>query len=78
MNCQNCQKESTWLELIGTEFICHKCISRNPLMGKLLRTHMNSFTHAIKKLKVAGYNDLLKLDQEQLKDVIDLKKVLTT
>ena len=75
MKCDSCKKEIQWLEMIGTEFICHRCITKNKLMGLILRTHMDSFSRLIKKLKVSNYEDLLKITREQIEAVVDLKQI---
>jgi len=74
MKCDNCKKESQWLEHIGTFFICHKCISKNKIMGLILRTHMDTFTFLIRKLKIENYEDLMNASREEIEKAADLKK----
>ena len=76
MKCSNCKKESTWLELIGQEFICHKCIQKHKLMGNLLRTNQKSFSIALKKLKINNYEELMNISKEQIENIIPMKSIL--
>ena len=74
MKCDSCKKEIQWLEIIGSNFICHKCIGRNKLMGLILRTHMDLFRHVVKKLKLKDYSELLAVNRKQVEAVADLRK----
>ncbi len=78
MNCDACSKETMWLEKIGQEFICHKCINKSKLMGKILRTHTNSFQFLLKKLKIKDYKQLMEIDKKQVLQYVNLGKVLNT
>lgn len=74
MKCDNCKKESKWLEIIGSNLICHKCISKNKVIGLILRTHMDTFHFIIRKLKPQNYSDLMKISKEDVEKVADLKE----
>lgn len=74
MKCDNCKKENQWLEIIGSNFICHKCISKSKIMGLILRTHADTFKHIVKKFNIKDYESLMKLKREDIEKVIDLKK----
>ncbi len=75
MKCENCKKESQWLEIIGKVFICHKCISKHKILGLILRTHMDTFNFLIKKLKINNYEGLMNVKREEIENVADLKNV---
>lgn len=77
MKCDNCGKETPWLEVVGTEYICHKCIQKeNKLMGNILRTHMDSFVRVMKKLKIQNFEQFKSIKKEDIKGLLDISKVL--
>ncbi|MFH1590880.1 MAG: hypothetical protein ABIC95_03045 [archaeon] len=73
MQCDNCKKEDQWLEMIGPEFVCHKCINKSRIMGLILRTHMDTFRFLVQKLSVKDYDGLMAVTREQIEAVTDLK-----
>jgi len=75
MKCDNCGNEATWMEMIGSDFICRKCVQKHKIMGLLLRTHMNSFQFALKKLKIKNYAEFMEITREQLEEIINFKKI---
>ncbi|MBW2982588.1 hypothetical protein KY343_06920 [Candidatus Woesearchaeota archaeon] len=74
MKCDNCRKESQWLEIIGSEYICHKCIGKNKVLGLILRTHIDTFQFIVRKLKPKDYSDLMKISKEDVEKIADLKE----
>ena len=73
MKCDNCKRETQWLEIVGKEFICKTCIEKHKIMGNLHRTHINTFNWLIKKLDVQGYDDLMSVTREEIEKQVDLK-----
>lgn len=77
MNCDICKKEKPWLEVIGSNFVCHACIQReNPLLGKILRTHMDSFNRIMKKKEIKNFEEFKKLTRDDIKDIVNLSHAL--
>ena len=74
MKCKNCKKETQWLEIIGSDFICRRCIGKHKIMGLILRTHMDTFNFLIRNLKIKNYNELINVTREEIEKVADLKK----
>ncbi|MDP6599979.1 MAG: hypothetical protein QF798_00915 [Candidatus Woesearchaeota archaeon] len=74
MKCENCKKESQWLEIVGSDFICHRCIGKHRVIGLILRTHMDTFNFLVRKLKIKNYEELIQVRQEEIEKVADLKK----
>ena len=74
MKCENCKKETQWLEMIGTDFVCHKCIGKHKIMGLILRTHIDTFKFLIRNLKISNYQELIKVSRESIEKTADLKK----
>ena len=74
MECGNCRKESQWLEIIGSDFICHNCIGKHKILGLILRTHMDTFSLLVRKLKIKNYEELIKVRQEEIEKAVDLKQ----
>ena len=74
MKCENCKKESQWLEVIGSDFVCRKCIGKHKIMGLILRTHMDTFNFLVRNLKIQNYEELIKITREEIEKAADLKK----
>jgi hypothetical protein len=74
MKCKNCKKESQWLEIVGSDYVCHKCIGKHKIMGLVLRTHMDTFNFLIRNLKIKNYEELIGVKQEEIEKAADLKK----
>lgn len=72
MKCDICKKESTWLEFVGSDMVCNKCINKNKVMGNVLRTHVNTFRFLIKKMKIENYEDLMKITKKEAWKYADL------
>jgi hypothetical protein len=66
MKCDNCQKEEIWLESIGSNFICHKCIQKNKPMGLIFRTNTDIFKRVLKKLKPLNYETYMQIDKQRI------------
>jgi hypothetical protein len=75
MKCSNCQKGNNWLEVIGFDFICKKCIQEHKIMGNVYRTHINTFHFILKKLNIKNYSDFRKIKREQIDKIVNLKKI---
>ena len=74
MKCKNCKKETQWLEIIGSDFVCRKCIGKHKIMGLILRTHMDTFNFLVRNLKIKNYKELINIRREEIEKVVDLKK----
>ena len=77
MLCDICKKDKPWLEVIGKDFVCHSCIQKaSPLLGKILRTHMDSFHRILKKKKISNLEEFKKLTKDDIKDIINVSHAL--
>ena len=76
VNCQNCGKEDQWLEMIGSDFVCKKCIQLHKLMGNVYRTHMDSFQRILKKLEIKDYEQYMNITKKDILSVANLGKIL--
>ncbi len=74
MECKNCNKESQWLEIIGSDYICHKCIGKHKVLGLILRTHMDTFNFLVRNLKIKNYEELIDVTRSEIEKAADLKK----
>jgi len=74
MKCDNCGKEDIWLDSIGSNYICHKCIQKHKIMGLVFRTHIDTFKKILKKLKPKNYQEYMQLQREQIEKAEDLKR----
>ena len=75
MKCNICNKESQWLDFIGKECVCYKCINKNKLMGLIFRTHANTFRFLIRKMRISSYEQLLGVTKEDVEKHTDSKKI---
>lgn len=77
MICDVCKKEKPWLEFIGKDLVCHSCIQKaNPLLGKILRTHMDSFNRIMKKKEIKNFKEFVKLKKDDIKDIVNISRAL--
>ena len=60
--------------MIGTDFVCHKCIGKHKIIGLILRTHIDTFNFLVRNLKIKNYQELIKVGREEIEKVADLKK----
>jgi hypothetical protein len=74
MKCDSCMAESKWLEILGKDMICHKCLQSNKMMGYILKTHMDTFHFLIKRLKIMSFPEYLRIAREDIEDKADLRK----
>ncbi|MBR9699069.1 hypothetical protein GOV09_01270 [Candidatus Woesearchaeota archaeon] len=74
MNCDNCKKEDPWLEIIGKNFICKRCVQQHKEMGLVYRTHIDTFHFLIRKLKPEDFEAYMDITREQIEEHADLKK----
>ncbi len=74
MRCDNCKKDIQWLDMIGVDFVCKKCINKNKLIGLVHRTHINTFKEILKKLKIKNYEELMSLTRPDIEAVVNLRK----
>tara|TARA_B100000315_G_C14318106_1_gene469502 strand:- start:290 stop:556 length:267 start_codon:yes stop_codon:yes gene_type:complete len=75
MKCEKCQKEDPWLEMIGANFICSKCINKHPILGKVMRTHIDTFRFLLRKIKPESYVAFMAISREDIEKHISLKKI---
>ena len=74
MKCTNCKKEDQWLEMIGSDFICKKCINKHKIMGIIFRTHADTFHFLIRKLTPQNYQEFMAVTRKQIETLVNLKK----
>ncbi|MBD3354973.1 hypothetical protein GF361_03230 [Candidatus Woesearchaeota archaeon] len=74
MKCSNCKKEETWLEMIGSNFICPRCLQKHKIIGLVFRTNTKAFKRLIKKLKPKDYSEYMKITRKQVESAFDLRK----
>ena len=64
MKCNSCKKEDQWLEGIGGDFICKKCIHKNKIMGLVYKTHIDTFNFLVRQLKPSNYEEFMKITRK--------------
>ncbi|MBR9691324.1 hypothetical protein GOV06_00915 [Candidatus Woesearchaeota archaeon] len=74
MKCDNCQKEQIWLEMIGANFYCHRCIQKHKILGLVFRTNTEAFKKIMKKLKPKNYEEYIQLERKQIEPIVNLRK----
>ena len=73
MNCDNCKKEDQWLEVIGSNFICAKCIQKHKELGFIYRTKINVFRTIIKEFKPKDFEVYMNITRKQIEEKFNLK-----
>jgi hypothetical protein len=66
MKCSNCHRESTWMEVIGSDFICPKCVQRHPILKLVYNRHIDTFHSVLKRLKIGNYGQYMQITRDQL------------
>ncbi|MBW2988759.1 hypothetical protein KY358_00410 [Candidatus Woesearchaeota archaeon] len=74
MKCSNCKKESAWLEVIGSDFICKKCVNKHKIMGLVFRTHIDTFQFLLRKFEPKNYCEFMKITRNEVEKLVNLKK----
>ena len=74
MKCTNCKKESPWLEIMDSEFICRKCINKHKIMGLIYRTHIDTFHFLLRKIQPENYEEFMAITRKQVEKLVNLKK----
>ena len=74
MKCTSCKKEEQWLEIIGSDLICRKCICRNKIMGLVYRTHIDTFHFLLRKIIPKTYAEFMAIDRKKVESLVNLKK----
>lgn len=74
MKCTNCKKEDPWLEVIGSDFLCKKCINRHKIMGIVFRTHIDTFQFLLRHLEPKNYEEFMAITRAQIEKLVNLKK----
>jgi hypothetical protein len=74
MKCSNCGKESTWTEIIGSEFICPKCVQKHSILKLVYNRHLDTFRSVLRKLKIDDYDSYMHITRDQL-SFVDFDKI---
>ena len=74
MKCSNCKKEDSWLEVMGNDMICKKCINKHKIMGLIYRTHIDTFHFLIRKIAPKNYEEFMAITRKGIEKLVNLKK----
>ena len=74
MKCTNCKKEDQWLEIIGSDIVCKKCIHKHKILGLVYRTHIDTFHFLLRQLKPESYAAFMAVTRKQIEALVNLKK----
>jgi|TARA_B100002003_G_scaffold246439_1_gene276099 hypothetical protein len=75
MKCDNCKTEDQWLEMIGKNFICNRCVGKHTLFGKVQKTHIDTFRFLMRKLKPEGYSEFMSITNKEITDQANVRKL---
>ncbi|MFH0979152.1 MAG: hypothetical protein V1837_07700 [Candidatus Woesearchaeota archaeon] len=75
MLCSNCQKEYSWMEIIGSDFVCQKCVQKHPIMRLIYNRHLDTFRSVIKRLAIKNYAEFMAIKREQLEKSVNFDKI---
>ena len=74
MKCSNCRKEDQWLEVVGSDFVCKKCINKHKILSLIYRTHSDTFHFLIRKIAPKSYSEFMRITRKQIEGLVNLKK----
>ena len=74
MKCSNCKKEDPWLEVMGNDVICKKCIHKHKIMGLIYRTHIDTFHFLMRKIVPKSYEEFMAITRKDIEKLVNLKK----
>lgn len=75
MQCSNCKRESSWMEIIGSDFICQKCVQKHKIMRLIYNRHLDTFRSVLKKLNIKNYTEYMGITRKQLEEIVDFDKI---
>lgn len=75
MRCSNCDRESTWMGIIGSDFVCNKCVQKHKIMGLICSRHIDTFRSVLKRLHISNYQQYMAITRKQLEGRVDFDKI---
>jgi len=63
------------MEIIGSDFVCPKCVQKNKVLGLIHNRHLDTFRSVIKKLTVKNYGEYMAITREQLEKFVNFEKI---
>ena len=75
MQCLNCKKESSWMEIIGSDFVCPKCVQKHPVMRLIYNRHIDTFRGVLKRLVIKSYLDYMAIKRQDIEKNVNFEKL---
>ena len=70
MKCSVCGKEHNWLNFIGKDNVCNKCIEKKTIFKEIRFSNDKRLTIALKKRKIESFSDLCKMTEEDFDNIL--------
>jgi hypothetical protein len=75
MQCSNCRRDASWMEVIGSDFVCAKCVQKHKVMGLIYNRHLDTFRSVLKRLKTKNYAEYMAIKREELEKFVNFDKI---
>jgi hypothetical protein len=63
------------MEIIGSDFICPKCVQKHKIMRLIYNRHIDTFRGVLKKLKIKNYSEYMAIRREELEKNVNFDKI---
>lgn len=63
------------MEIIGSDFVCQKCVQKHPVMRLIYNRHLDTFRSVIKRLQIKNYSDYMNIKREELEKFVNFEKI---
>jgi hypothetical protein len=70
MKCSACGKESSWLNYIGIDNICNKCIEKHTIFKEIRFSNDRRLMIALKKRKIKNFEDIKKITETDFENIL--------
>jgi hypothetical protein len=63
------------MEIIGSDFVCQKCVQKHPIMRLIYNRHLDTFRGVIKKFAVRNYAEYMSIKREAVEKFVNLDRI---
>jgi hypothetical protein len=70
MKCSICGTEKNWLNLIGIDNVCNKCIEKNTIFKEIRFSNDKRLNIVLKKRNIPDFNSLKQFTEEDFENIL--------
>jgi len=70
MKCNICNKENAWLNYIGNDIVCSKCVAKYTVLKEMRFSDEKRFSKLLRKRKIESFEQLKKLKEDELEKIM--------